>query len=394
MHDFTSLHPAFGTDSPMWRSLREYGEPEPDCIDFGVAEMKFRLAPVIAEGIERQLREGSFGYSGAPESLKREIKDWMRRRHGWEIDTEWLNQTYGLVLGVGCCIRALTQPGDAVLLHFPSYPPFYRAIEQNGRRLVRTDLVETERGWEMDFEDMERKIVSENVKLLILCSPQNPTGRVWTREELRRVGEMCLAHGVMVVSDEIHFDICYTGHEHTVFASISEDFAANSVVLTAPSKTFNIAGMTISNVLTPNPELRERVRAAIARDMGGYFNAFGYAACEAAYKNGEGWLEECLKVLEGNCRLFTDYLRERIPALRCHMPEGTYLMWMDCRRTGLDRAALDIFLHKDAKFYSESGAVFGEGYELFHRVNLACPRHYVEAGLERLEAAAKGRGLI
>ena len=136
------------------------------------------------------------------------------------------------------------------------------------------------------------------------------------------------------------------------------------------------------------------MRAAIARDMGGYFNAFGYAACEAAYKNGEGWLEECLKVLEGNCRLFTDYLRERIPVLRCHMPEGTYLMGMDCRRTGLDRAELDSFLHKDAKFYSESGAVFGEGYELFHRVNLACPRHYVEAGLERLEAAAKGRGLI
>ena len=276
-------------------------EPEPDCIDFGVAEMKFRLAPEIAEGIERQLREGSFGYSGAPESLKREIKDWMRRRHGWEIDTEWLNQTYGLVLGVGCCIRALTQPGDAVLLHFPSYPPFYRAIEQNGRRLVRTDLVETERGWEMDFEDMERKIVSENVKLLILCSPQNPTGRVWTREELRRVGEMCLAHGVMVVSDEIHFDICYPGHEHSVFASLSDEFAANSVVLTAPSKTFNIAGMTISNVIIPSTQLRERVKETVSRDMGGYFNSFGYAACEAAYKSAEPWLDECLKVLEGNC---------------------------------------------------------------------------------------------
>ena len=259
---------------------------------------------------------------------------------------------------------------------------------------MRSDLVETERGWEMDFEDMERKIVSENVKLLILCSPQNPTGRVWTREELRRTGEMCLEHGVLIVSDEIHFDITYPGHDHTVFASISGDFAANSVVLTAPSKTFNIAGMTISNVLTPDPALRERVRAAISRDMGGYFNAFGYAACEAAYKNGEGWLDECLKVLEGNCRLFTDYLRERIPVLRCHMPDGTYLAWMDCRDTGLDREGLDSFLHGDAKFYSESGAVFGEGYELFHRVNLACPRRYVEAGLERLEAAAKKRGLI
>lgn len=393
-YDFTTLHPAFGSGAPMWERLAQFGEPAPDAIDFGVAEMKFKLAPEIASALERHVTEGSFGYAGAPESLKREIVSWMERRHGWHIEPEWLFQTYGLVLAVGCCVRALTEPGDGILLNFPSYPPFYRAIEQNGRRLVRSELLGQDGKYVFDFEDMERKIEQEHVKLYILCSPQNPTGRVWTRAELERVGEMCLRHGVKVVSDEIHFDICYPGHEHSVFASISEELAANSVVLTAPSKTFNIAGMTISNVVAPNPELRERVKATVARDMGGYFNSFGYAACEAAYKSSAPWLDECLKVLEGNCRLFTDFLAERVPVFSCHMPEGTYLAWMDGRRTGLSPEELTEFLHKDARFYTEGGDVFGSGYELFHRVNLACPREYIEKALLRLEAAAKARGLI
>ena len=393
-YDFTTLHPAFGSGAPMWERLAQFGEPAPDAIDFGVAEMKFKLAPEIASALERHVTEGSFGYAGAPESLKREIVSWMERRHGWHIEPEWLFQTYGLVLAVGCCVRALTEPGDGILLNFPSYPPFYRAIEQNGRRLVRSELLEQDGKYVFDFEDMERKIEQEHVKLYILCSPQNPTGRVWTRAELERVGEMCLRHGVKVVSDEIHFDICYPGHEHSVFASISEELAANSVVLTAPSKTFNIAGMTISNVIVPNPELREHVKATVARDMGGYFNSFGYAACEAAYKSSGPWLDECLKVLESNCRLFTDFLTERVPVFSCHMPEGTYLAWMDGRRAGLSPEELTEFLHKDARFYTEGGDVFGSGYELFHRVNLACPREYIEKALLRLEAAAKARGLI
>lgn len=393
-YDFSTLHPAFGSGAPMWERLAQFGEPAPDAIDFGVAEMKFKLAPEIASALERHITEGSFGYAGAPESLKREIVLWMERRHGWHIEPEWLFQTYGLVLAVGCCVRALTEPGDGILLNFPSYPPFYRAIEQNGRRLVRSELLEQDGKYVFNFEDMERKIEQEHVKLYILCSPQNPTGRVWTRAELERVGEMCLRHGVKVVSDEIHFDICYPGHEHSVFASISEELAANSVVLTAPSKTFNIAGMTISNVVAPNPELRERVKATVARDMGGYFNSFGYAACEAAYKSSGPWLDECLKVLEGNCRLFTDFLAERVPVFSCHMPEGTYLAWMDGRRAGLSPEELTEFLHKDARFYTEGGDVFGSGYELFHRVNLACPRDYIEKALLRLEAAAKARGLI
>ena len=393
-YDFTPLHPVFGSGAPMWERLAQFGEPAPDAIDFGVAEMKFKLAPEIASALERHVTEGSFGYAGAPESLKREIVSWMERRHGWHIEPEWLFQTYGLVLAVGCCVRALTEPGDGILLNFPSYPPFYRAIEQNGRRLVRSELLEQDGKYVFNFEDMERKIEQEHVKLYILCSPQNPTGRVWTRAELERVGEMCLRHGVKVVSDEIHFDICYPGHEHSVFASISEELAANSVVLTAPSKTFNIAGMTISNVVAPNPELRERVKATVARDMGGYFNSFGYAACEAAYKSSGPWLDECLKVLESNCRLFTDFLTERVPVFSCHMPEGTYLAWMDGRRAGLSPEELTEFLHKDARFYTEGGDVFGSGYELFHRVNLACPREYIEKALLRLEAAAKARGLI
>ena len=379
-YDFTTLHPAFGSGAPMWGRLAEFGECTPDAIDFGVAEMKFTLAPEIAAALERHVTAGTFGYAGAPESLKREIVSWMERRHGWHIEPEWLFQTYGLVLAVGCCVRALTEPGDGILLNFPSYPPFYRAIEQNGRRLVRSELVERGGKYVFDFEDMERKIEQEQVKLYILCSPQNPTGRVWTREELSRVGEICLRHGVKVVSDEIHFDITYPGHEHSVFASISEELAANSVVLTAPSKTFNLAGLMLSNIIIRDEGLR-----AVWMDRHYNFdNPLSVAAAQAAYEKGEPWLLELQEYLDDNFDFVGKYLAEHLPRARYRVSEATYLAWVDLGEYFRPEEDLPMFFAYRAGVLLEGGDMFVQNSDCFIRLNLACPRATLEEGLRRI----------
>lgn len=392
--DFETLWPAFGSDAPMWTRLEKFGELTPDGVEFEVAEMKFKIAPEISAACARQAGEGTFGYSGPADSLTREVCAWMEKRHGWLVESDWLRQTYGLVPAIGYSIRALTERGDGVLVNFPAYRPFPTTVESNDRRLVRSDLVLRDGRYVMDMEDMEKKLSDPSVTAYILCNPHNPTGRVWSREELEAVGALCLKYGVKVISDDIHFDIAYPGHPHTVFANVSRKLAEVTVTLTAPSKTFNIAGMTISNVIVSDAALREKVWAIMDRDMGHYINAFGFAACEAAYKHCAYWVDECLAVLKGNCDYFRAFLRERVPAFSCCEQEGTYLVWMDCTKTGFSPDELDSFLWNDAKFYSEQGGIFGAGYELFHRVNLACPRKYVEAAALRLEAAAKAKGLI
>lgn len=392
-YDFTTLHPAYGTAAPMWERLSPHS-PERDEICFGVAEMKFRLAPEIAEAACTAAREATFGYSGAPESMLEAVRGWMQRRHGWNVEKQWMIQTYGLGSALGYALRALTQPGDGVLLNFPSYPPFYRNIELSGRKVVRSDLLFRDGRWELDLEDMERRLADGSAKLLVFCSPHNPTGRVWTAGELAAVAELCRRYDVPVISDEIHSDIVFPGHEHRVFASLSEDAASRTVTLTAPSKTFNIAGMTVSNVIIPNPEFRALVEAVTEREMGDYINVFGFAVCEAAYNNGESWMLECLEVLRDNAELFCSFVKERLPGFSCAVPDGTYLAWLDCSRTGLGEAELDALFTQEARFFAQEGRDFGDGFELFRRVNLACPRHYVESALQRLEHAAKVRGII
>ena len=392
-HDFQTLAPEWGSGAAMWKKLEREGAAHPDVIDFGVAEMKFVLAPEIASAVTYQAQHGTFGYAPAGEEYFSAVHEWMKKRHDWEIQKDWVTQSYGLVAAIGCAVRAMTEPGDGVLVSFPSYGPFPRTVLHNNRTLVRNDLVNENGRWVMDFDDMEEKLASPEVKLFILCNPHNPTGRVWTREELERVGEMCLRHGVKVISDEIHFDLVYAPNRHTVFASISPEIADITVTLTAPSKTFNIAGMTISNVIVSNPELREAVFYDIELSMGHYINAFGLAACRAAYENAGGWLDELLPVLDGNAKLLKSFFEERLPMVKMNKQEGTYLCWVDYSGLGLDEKGLDELLHKKAKFMSQHGIDFGEGYELFHRVNVACPEKYLEKALERLDKAAAEAGL-
>lgn len=395
MYDFKTLAPAWGENAPMWERMSEMGHPVgPDIIDFGVAEMKFQLAPEIKAAVIEQAEKGTFGYSRVGKDCLEAICGWMKRRHDWDIKPEWTIQSYGLVPAIGCAIRALTEEGDGVLVSFPSYGPFPRTVLENNRKLVRSDLVSENGRWVMDFDDMEKKLSDPSVKAFILCNPHNPTGRVWTREELEKLGEMCLRHGVKVVSDDIHFDLGFKANKHTVFASISPELADITVTLTAPSKTFNIAGMTISNTVVSNEEIRKLMNAEISRCMGMYINAFGMAACKAAYNKAEGWLDELLDVLEGNVKFMRDFLNERLPGIRMNEQDGTYLCWVDYSCLGLGEKELDELINKKAKFASQHGRDFGEGYENFHRVNVACPREYLEKALLRLEEAIKAEGLM
>lgn len=393
-YDFQTLAPAWGSNAEMWKKLERQGAAHPDVIDFGVAEMKFVLAPEIMQAVTEQAQHGTFGYAPAGDEYFDSVARWMKKRHDWDIRPEWMTQSYGLVAAIGCAVRAMTEPGDGVLVSFPSYGPFPRTVLSNSRTLVRTDLINDNGRWVMDFDDMEEKLASPEVKLFILCNPHNPTGRVWTREELERVGEMCLRHGVKVISDEIHFDLVYVPNRQTVFASISPEIADITVTLTAPSKTFNIAGMTISNVLVSNEELRRAVFAEIELGMGHYINSFGLAACRGAYDNAEGWLEGVLKVLQGNAQYMKAFFEQRLPVIKMNEQEGTYLCWVDFSGLELGEAALEELLHGKAKFMSQHGVDFGEGYELFHRVNVACPQQYLEKALERLEKAITEAGLL
>lgn len=386
-HDFQTLAPEWGSGAAMWTKLKKEGVAHPDVIDFGVAEMKFVLAPEIAAAMTHQAQHGTFGYAPADRAYFNAVYRWMKKHHDWEIEKDWVTQSYGLVAAIGCAVRAMTEPGDGVLVSFPSYGPFPRTVVHNNRTLVRTDLINENGRWVMDFDDMEEKLASPEVNVFILCNPHNPTGRVWTREELERVGEMCLRHGVKVISDEIHFDLVFAPNKHTVFASISPELADITVTLTAPSKTFNIAGMTISNVIVSNPELREAVFYEIELSMGHYINSFGLVACRVAYECAGDWLKELLPVLDGNAKYLKSFFDERLPMIKMNEQEGTYLCWVDYSGLGLDEKGLDELLHKKAKFMSQHGVDFGEGYELFHRVNVACPKKYLEMALERLDKA-------
>ncbi|NLC72693.1 MAG: putative C-S lyase [Ruminococcaceae bacterium] len=386
-YDFENLHPAYGTNLPMWDRLSKFAPLSSDEIDFGVAEMKFHIASEISSALTEYIKNGTFGYSGPPADFSDSICNWMSNNHSWKISPDWITQTYGLEQAIGFAITALSKESDGVLVCFPTYYPFVRTVSGRKRKLVRSDLILKNGRYEFDFEDIESKIISENVRVFILCSPHNPVGRVWEKSELNKIGSICKRHGVYVVSDEIHSDICFGSNEYTVFSEAGEGFREFSAILTAPSKTFNIAGLTVSNTIIANDNIRSRFREVVTSELGQYTNAIGYAACTAAYNNGSAWLNECLKVLEYNCNYFRNFVNINIPDFHVNVQEGTYLVWLDCRKTGITGDSLEDFLHNKAKFYTQRGDSFGEGFEGFHRVNLACPTEYVIKAAQRLKAA-------
>lgn len=362
-----------------------------DVIPLWVADMDFEVAPFITEAILRRASHPVYGYEFRGKSFYESAVGWMARRHGWTTQPEWMSFTPGVVSGLVCAMRAVTAEGDGVVIQPPVYPPFARVTRSNGRQLVENPLRETPNGYEMDFEDLDRKLAG--AKALLFCNPQNPTGRVFTREELERVGELCVKHDVILISDEIHCDLIQSPHRHVHIASLSEEVARRTITLVAPSKTFNTAGLSTSLAVIPDDSLRCRFRAEFDKIHIDQGNAFGAAALEAAYTYGDEWLDQLLDYVRGNMEYVVEFLGRNLPSVKTRLSEGTYMMWLDFRSWGLTADDLWHFLVFDAGLGLNDGARFGTGGECFMRINLATRHAVVEQALSQLLAACEKRGI-
>ncbi len=388
-YNFDEIIDRRGTDSMKYDYAQRMGKPA-DVLPLWVADMDFKSPPGVLAALEERCRHGIFGYSEPGEEYYKALTDWYASRFGFEIQRPWVVKAPGVVYAICLCIRAFTRPGDAVLIQQPVYHPFEKSVKNNGRRLSVNQLVYGDGSYSVDFADFEERIVRDGVKLFLLCSPHNPVGRVWTEEELIRMGEICHRHGVLVVADEIHADFIYPGYRHHVFSGVRPEFGDFTVTCTAPSKTFNLAGIQVANILIPNRERRHEYKREA--DQAGYaeLSVIGLTACRAAYETGEEWLSELLLYLKGNLDLLRSFLSEKLPRIRMVEPEGTYLVWLDFSGLGLSDQELDAFLLNKAHLWLNSGPIFGAGGEGFQRMNIACPRPILTRALQQLEWAIQG----
>ncbi|HVJ48456.1 MalY/PatB family protein [Desulfitobacterium sp.] len=387
-YDFETLINRANTGSSKWEQMKKWNpKVSENVIPFSVADMELKNPPQIIEGLKSYLDTTILGYTCLTNSYLEAVCGWMKRRHDWEIQTDWILTSPGVVYAFFAAIRALTQPGDGVILMTPVYYPFYAAIERNDRTLVKNPLINTGSTYLIDFEDLEKKAQDPQNKMLLFCSPHNPVGRVWTQEELAKVGEICLRNNVLIISDEIHFDLIMPGHQHTVFASLSEQLANIMITCTAPSKTFNLAGMQASNIIIPNKELRKTYVKEVEAEGSSSLNILGYKACEIAYTECDEWLDELIQLVYHNHLKLKTYIETNIPQIKVYDLEGTYLQWMDFRELGLDKDALEELMHQKAELFFDEGYVFGDEGKGFERMNLACPTYLLMQALERLKAA-------
>ena len=377
-----------GTASAKWDAVKDLFGSE-DVLPLWVADMDFRVPDEVVDAIKKTADHGVFGYTLRSEEYKEAVKDWMEKRHGWEIEGDWITQTPGIVNALNMAVLAYTEPGESVIVQPPVYYPFMKAINNHGRKVVNNPLIDRDGRYEMDFDDLETKVAESGAKLLFLCNPQNPSGRVWTPEELKQLGDICVRHGLTVVSDEIHGDLILGDQPHTPFARVSDELAAISVTCTAPSKTFNLAGLHTSNIIIPDEARRKAFNAQIEKFAVGGSSPIGAAATIAAYRHGEEWLEGLLDYVRGNYSFLKDYADANITELKVYPLEATYLAWVDARELGLDNKALETFMAKEAKVGLNQGHIFGPGGEGFVRVNLACTRKTLEEALKRIDEAVK-----
>ena len=385
-YDFDEVISRRGTLSYKWDSATDA-----EVLPLWVADMDFRTSPAIIEALQRRVVHGIFGYTRVPDAYYQAVTNWFARRHGWNIQREWMIYTSGVVPAVSAVIKALTVPGDKVLVQTPVYNCFFSSIRNNGCTLAASPLLRIGNTWQMDFEDLERKASDPDVKVFLLCNPHNPVGRVWTREELLKAGEICSRHGVTVVSDEIHCELVYPGHAYTPFASISGDFSAHAIVCISPSKAFNIAGLQIANIVVSDEEVRRKIDKAININEVCDVNPFGVTATIAAYTEGEEWLNQLLVYLQANYKWMQDYCRTHLPDFPISDLEGTYLVWMDCSILHKTSDVLEQELLDESKLWLNAGTMYGAEGEGFMRWNIACPRSVLAEGLERFRSYVYGK---
>lgn len=397
-HKFDKEVPREGTNSIKW----EFTPGEEDLLRFEhtdrfigedgilamwVADMDFRCPEPVIDALIARAQHGIYGYTAPGAAFYDSVIHWMEKRQGWKVEPEWICVTPGVVPALNMLVQSFAASGDQVLVQPPVYYPFYMAVENNNASLVTNPLIYQDRRYRMDFEDLEQKVSNPRVKMAILCSPHNPVGRVWTRDELVRFGQICLENDVLVVSDEIHGDLIYEGFSFVPYAGISPEFAQGAVICTAPSKTFNLAGLHTSCIIIPDDELRSRFKQTLLSNGLFGINSFGVVALQAAYDEGEEWLEQILSYLKGNYEYLESYLAKHIPQVKVVKPEGTYLVWLDCKELGLSSEAMSAFFMEDARVYLDDGTMFGEQGDGFERINIACPRSILVEALERIRQA-------
>lgn len=383
MQSFDQIYPRKNTNSVKWDSIKATYNKE-DLLPLWVADMDFMAPQPVIDALATYTRQGIFGYSVVPETLYHAIQDWEQTHYNYQLVKEDILFSPGVVPSIGVAIQAYTKAGESVLIHDPVYHPFANMVKANQRNLVTSSLKIKDGHFVMDLVDMEEKIKDQHVKMLILCNPHNPGGRVWTKEELIACGHLCQKYGVIVISDEIHQDLVFAPHKHHSFHTLDPEFAEFSIILTAATKTFNLAAVKISMVYIKNPALKKAFQAVQNATEQNTINTFGYVATEAAYQKGEAWRKELLRYLAENITFTQNFLQTHLPKVNVMIPEGTYLMWLDFRAYGLSPKALEDKLIQEAGVVLNNGAIFGEGGRGFMRLNVACPKETLTEGLERI----------
>lgn len=385
-YNFDEVINRWNTSCEKYDMITAKGYPQ-DMIPLWVADMDFSAPECVKDALREVVDRGIFGYSHCMDRYGKAVESWFSRRYGWNLDASWIVRTPGVVTALSAAVRVVTEPGDGVLIQPPVYHQFFNVINRNGRRVVENTLKYENGAYSMDFEDMEQKIKDNGIKLFILCSPHNPTCRVWSPEELRRVGDICKKYNVTVMSDEIYCDFFSPGFKHTPFAVVCPELVENLIVNTSPSKSFNTAGLQISNIVIPGEDLRTRFQTELGKVGYNNCNYIGLNACQAAYEGGEEWLEACKAYIWENAQYVMDFIEKRVPGIRVIEPQGTYLMWLDCSGLGLTAPELEQLLLGEAHIWPDIGTKFGEPSGLFIRMALACPRSVLAEAMERLEAA-------
>ena len=385
-----------GTRSSKWDGCNaKFGvDPSVELLPMWIADMDFRSPTEVVEALAQRVQTQAFGYTTVPDSFYDAILSWVERRYHWKIQKEWIVFTPGVVPAFNVAYQAFTQPGDGIIVPSPSYYPFFDGVRNNGRKVVACPLVEADGYWTLDFDLLERQVKDPDNKVLILSNPHNPTGRCWTAQELERLGTLCAENGVILLSDEIHADLIMEGGCHTCVGTLSQRIVDNTIFHFAPSKTFNLAGLQTAYTVIPNPELRQRFTAAITANRVINMNWFGQVALETAYNRCEGYVDALCRYVSANMDYMADYLKENLPMLNMRRSEGTYMVWVDFRGTGMTTEEIERFIIHDAHIAVDLGTWFGAGGAGFLRFNLACPRMLVERAMEQLTQAFRQRELL
>ena len=398
-YDFDTVWNREGTNSVKWEFIvRESGIEQWDAanaskgderiLPMWVADMDFAVAPAIAEAIQQRATHSIYGYAQITNSYRDAVRHWQRSRNNWEVEREWIQTVPGIVPAMNLVVRRFTNPGDGVLLQRPVYHPFSHAAENNGREVVSASLQQAADGnYVMDYDDLERKARNPKVKVALLCSPHNPVGRVWTADELGQFADICTRNGVMVFADEIHSDLIMPGEAFMTYANVPAAHQAPFMVATAPSKSFNLAGLKTANMIIPDADLRAEFAAEVRATGLMGVNPFGIVATEAAYRHGHEWLDEANAYIAANLEFMTAYAAEHMPQIRVVKPQGTYLVWLDMRALGYSTEGLGDLLMNKARLYLDEGQIFGPEGEGFARINIACPRTLLELALDQLRSA-------